>query len=122
MQKKEFQNTLRSCPFCGGEATLYDYEESRDIYDKETLGYVDTEYFTKYGVDCEFCGCIVADRNSETEAIEAWNTRKPMDKIVEQLEKISPEPKAECYALENEYTAALEMHYKCVEIVKGGAE
>jgi Lar family restriction alleviation protein len=66
---------LKPCPFCGGEATLYDYEESRDIYDKETLGYVDTEYFTKYGVDCEFCGCIVADRNSETEAIEAWNRR-----------------------------------------------
>ena len=66
---------LKPCPFCGGEAEVYDYESKHDIYDPDTLGYVDTEYYTKYGVGCVLCGCIVADRNSETEAIEAWNRR-----------------------------------------------
>lgn len=109
---------LKPCPFCGGEATLYDYEESRDIYDKETLGYVDTEYFTKYGVDCEFCGCIVADRNSETEAIEAWNTRKPIDEVVEQLEECSVNYCKEYGYAEDENVLYLP---DAIEIVKGGA-
>ena len=104
MQKKEFQNTLRSCPFCGGRA-----EKEWGIS-------------SIFWIKCTGCGVEGSQYGSLEEAIKAWNTRKPMDKIVEQLEKISPEPKAECYALENEYTAALEMHYKCVEIVKDGAE
>jgi Lar family restriction alleviation protein len=115
---------LKPCPFCGGEATLYDYEESRDIYDKETLGYVDTEYFTKYGVDCEFCGCIVADRNSEAEAIEAWNTRKPIDNIVEQLEKSSwwtPPTYDEDGYCNDDSEDVVELD-TAIEIVKGGGD
>ena len=41
---------LLPCPFCGGEADTYEYEAERNIYNPSTLGYVDTEYYTKYGV------------------------------------------------------------------------
>lgn len=41
------------------------------------------------------------------------------DRIVEQLEKISPEPNPKIYTLEDEYTAAFEMYEKCIAIVKG---
>lgn len=58
---------LKPCPFCGGEA--------------------DTEWHHGYyGVRCESCYAeVTADGMNDT--IEAWNTRKPMDRIVEQLEK-----------------------------------
>lgn len=71
MKKEE----LLPCPFCSGEAEVYNYEGEHDIYDPDTLGYVDTEYYTKYGCGCSDCGCIVAEKMSEEEAIKAWNTR-----------------------------------------------
>ena len=53
---------LKKCPFCGSEAELYSYEAEREIYDSDTLGYVDTEYFTKYGVSCTGCNCLIGKR------------------------------------------------------------
>lgn len=72
-------NELKPCPFCGGDAKTYDYEGKRDIYDPDTLGYVDAEYFTRWGCGCEVCGAMVHEKRSEAEAIEAWNTRAERD-------------------------------------------
>ena len=52
--------TLKPCPFCGGEAKPY-------------------KYFRKYLIECEDCkeyghGAYVA-ASTEAEAIEAWNSR-----------------------------------------------
>ena len=66
---------LKPCPFCGGEADTYDYVAVRDIYDAGTLGYVDTEVYTKYGCGCHVCGAMVAEQMSKEKAIEAWNRR-----------------------------------------------
>ena len=71
---------LLPCPFCGGEADTYDYEAERNIYDPITLGYVDTETYTKYGVGCLECGAIIAEQMSEEKAIEKWNTRTPKER------------------------------------------
>ena len=71
---------LLPCPFCGGEADTYEYEAERNIYDPSTLGYVDTEYYTKYGVGCPECGCIVAEQTSIEKAITTWNTRTPKER------------------------------------------
>lgn len=60
---------LRECPFCGGEAFEY--------YSGSQLEFCE--------VVCKECGCR-SKRNTEAEAIAAWNNRKPMDRIVEQLE------------------------------------
>ena len=71
---------LLPCPFCGGEADTYDYEAERNIYDPITLGYVDTETYTKYGVGCTVCGAMVAEQMSIEKAINLWNTRTPKER------------------------------------------
>lgn len=75
MGRWKAMSELKPCPFCGGEAELFSYEDEQVIYDSTTLGYVDTEYFTKYGCGCTLCGCIIAEMMSEERAVEAWNRR-----------------------------------------------
>lgn len=74
MQNKELKNTsLRECPFCGGE----------------NVGVFEHKYFYKsylYTVNCFDCHFGLKLVETEEEAITAWNTRKPIDRIVEQLE------------------------------------
>ena len=53
------ENELKQCPFCGGVAKLYGSSK-----------------ITGTG----FCETVA-------DAIEKWNTRKPIEKIVEQLEE-----------------------------------
>ena len=55
---------LKSCPFCGGEAKVYNGQ-----------------------VVCTKCWSGSACEDTTEKAIEIWNTRKPMDRIVEQLEE-----------------------------------
>jgi Lar family restriction alleviation protein len=58
---------LLPCPFCGGEAI------------SDSCG--------NHWVRCTFCGARGSVGNTRKEAIEQWNTRKPMDRIVEQLKE-----------------------------------
>lgn len=70
---------LLPCPFCGGEIKL------------------DEDDF--YMFCCDTCGAGItfaheledgtAEDCTKEESIESWNTRKPMERIVEQLEDIS---------------------------------
>lgn len=57
---------IKKCPFCGGEA--------------EVCGY--------YFIQCTKCGSSTLTHTNREEAIKAWNTRKPMERIVERLGKI----------------------------------
>lgn len=66
---------LKRCPFCGGEAKIC------DGYIEEFLK---TEYM-KY-VQCNYCKASTKLYFTEKEAIKAWNTRKPMERILERLE------------------------------------
>ena len=63
---------LKSCPFCGGEAEVIKRE---------------SEYPYVHGVWCKGCRCRTSFEKSREEAIEAWNTRRPMERIVEQLKE-----------------------------------
>ena len=66
------ERTLLHCPFCGNEAEL-----KTDCHDD--LG-------IRYWVSCKECGSIQSHSSSKESVIKAWNTRKPIDKIVEPLE------------------------------------
>lgn len=64
---------IESCPFCGGEVKIYD-----EPVDAKT---------TTYHFVCDNCDMTAYfDYLNKEESIEAWNTRKPMPKIIEQLE------------------------------------
>lgn len=71
---------LKKCPFCGGEAE----------YDKKTKFDHHGDMYTNHLVWCPYpvggCGVRVYAK-SKSEAIKRWNTRKPIDDIVQRLEK-----------------------------------
>lgn len=110
--KQDFNKTLLPCPFCPkGQARL------------QRRGH-------GYYVICKSCGCRTplfqyqydSREKLREQAITTWNTRKPMDDIVERLEK-------ECLIANAEYydscsVASLGEMYgysQAVKIVKGGA-
>lgn len=64
---------LKKCPFCGGEASLCNCAVMQN--DK-----------WMWSIECAKCGVII-DRENKNDVIEAWNTRKPMEKIIEQIEE-----------------------------------
>lgn len=86
---------LKRCPFCGGEAEL--------IKRKSNFPYI-------HGVWCIGCKCRTSFEKSEEIAIEKWNNRKPVDDVLERLEKkIKP--------LHNpNWNAAIE---ESIQIIKG---
>ena len=61
---------LLPCPFCGGEAILHHN------------GLTEKDHVT-----CLDCYCRTKDSITKEEAIKQWNTRKPMERIVERLEE-----------------------------------
>lgn len=62
---------LLPCPFCGGEAKL----ESNGQY--AVVGCMNS--------NCQGYACCYK-YDSKKEAIEHWNTRKPMERIIERIE------------------------------------
>ena len=74
---------LLPCPFCNGEAEL------------QQFGSIIPYYF----ISCKECGCRQAESISKEAVLNAWNTRKPMERIVEQLEEkleLAEKQKEEC--------------------------
>lgn len=62
---------LKNCPFCGGEA----------------------RFSTEDGnwINCKSCGAETDYFEQREEAVNAWNTRVPMQKIVKRLETLQEE-------------------------------
>lgn len=56
---------LLLCPFCGGEAELYEQKHR--------------EYPSTYYVRCKGCRCKTIESMGVDIVIEAWNKRQPMD-------------------------------------------
>ena len=75
---KEKTNSLLNCPFCGGEARFFQMGITKNI----RLGYI----------KCTECGLRLEQENcTEDFATAQWNTRKPMERIVERLEEQAEE-------------------------------
>lgn len=73
---------LRRCPFCGGEA---------EIREEVDTSFMDGVAFVAYKVVCSKCWASPLPNNyygDKQEAIELWNRREPIDKIVEQLKTV----------------------------------
>ena len=66
---------LRKCPFCGGKAKVCD----------------DIEYTVGgYWVECKDCHIQTPSKIKGKEAvINYWNTRKPMEAVVAELEELA---------------------------------
>lgn len=59
---------LKRCPFCGGRVAM-----NQDDYG--------------YYVSCSEEGCVVMTNSyAEKEAVEKWNTRKPLERVIKRLE------------------------------------
>lgn len=63
---------LKPCPFCGGEAETENHHN---------------RYTDWWEVKCTDCNASLNERYEyEFEAVDAWNTRKPMEAVVAELE------------------------------------
>ena len=66
---------LKNCPYCGGEAELYRTKHIPNGFDY-------TPRCKKSGC----CGRLTKKYGCKDTAVDFWNTRVPMQKIVERLE------------------------------------
>ena len=73
------EKKLLTCPLCGEEAELK----------KEPIG--KGEFLHWVSCSDESCASMGRLHTTEQGAIEQWNTRKPMEKIVERLEEKAKE-------------------------------
>ena len=69
------EKKIKKCPFCGGEA-------------KKTVIHEDILHVKYWGIRCTVCGCKTSGWQDVNKAIEAWNTRKPMENMVNKLDKM----------------------------------
>lgn len=74
-------NELKCCPFCGGEAEVaYSNDNHKQPYIRCKFGVTENP-------KCPASNMYQWQFRSLDEAIKAWNTRTPMDNIVEKLEE-----------------------------------
>ena len=95
---------LKKCPFCGGEAEV-------------------RPFLHQYVIGCTQCSGAMMPFNTKEEVIEAWNTRKPMELIVEKLEEEKKKARKGCESPIStlDRIAHVNMHntyMKAIEIVK----
>lgn len=72
------ETKLLSCPFCGGEAV------TAEMYNTKLKKLFPI-------VKCLDCECRTPMTETFEEAIAVWNTRKPMERILERLEEKAKE-------------------------------
>lgn len=81
-------NQLKMCPFCGGEA-IYEIDEKDEIVDKIPALFCN---WCKFTFTVENNSPYMEDEKTyeylKEKTIRAWNTRKPMERIVERLEEM----------------------------------
>ena len=115
---------LLPCPFCGGEVEYWSCDRLIQIeckvckYHRLFNGLISNK---KTDVPVVYKGGIVSDtefynRYATEEAIASWNTRKPMEWIVEHLE----EKKWDIHDWRDKWRN--EIIGECIDVVKGGVD
>jgi len=97
---------LLPCPFCGGEA------HKRIAFPCDPDGLE----MNLHIVGCKTCDIEFSWLWDEEVAIELWNTRKPMDRIVEELEQAES---VKCYGSRNSGNYMIPLA-DAIKIVKAG--
>lgn len=104
---------LMKCPFCGGEAETENHHN---------------RYTDWWEVKCTDCNASLNERYEyEFEAVAAWNTRKPMEDVVAELENKELESSSAqteaiigmCGASANYYCGEKDAYAKAISIVRG---
>ena len=107
---------LLPCPFCGGEAII----QVISSHTHEITKWL-PDYNGEAIVECK-CGCSIM-RDTEEEAIKAWNTRKPIENIVKELEEWSFETEIVIPGISDGYDDTATRQIICtrnaIDIVKG---
>ena len=117
MQNSELEkksNRLLSCPFCRGEAKTYPSIHTRDGERMEVW------YAMCTGCKINYPQAYDTYATTEEEAIKYWNTRKPMERIVEQLEEAKGTVFIDGKPMYNE-DDFIDID-KAIDIVKGGVD
>ena len=99
---------LLSCPFCGGEAKICDEDFLKGRF----------VYCTECGIQTQ----LYVTGNTIEKAVSDWNTRKPMERIVERLEEKIVKPSYDCvygYSMDNVRNA---IYQKAIDIVRAGGK
>lgn len=116
---------LKLCPFCGGEAELK--------YARQKLPF--SEEINSFVVTCKNCGCSTPyfsemniyyskdykekEKELKEKTIKTWNTRKPMERILERLEGEAEEQhKLFAIAFNPEDRGGFDAYNAAIEIVK----
>lgn len=99
---------LKRCPFCGEKAEIKQKYTKHD--DVLKMG---------FKIKCTICLVETTVFIEKEEAIKAWNTRKPMERIVERLEE-SKENNYRCSDSPNYLDGGYEVMNEAIEIVKEG--
>ena len=86
---------LSPCPFCGGKAKFATVNHK--------------------WIECTMCEMETPYRESKEELVALWNTRKPIEDMVEQLDKA-------CFSPEGDYPGFVIDAEQAVDIVRGGRE
>ena len=100
-QNKE---TLKPCPFCGGEAMLTN-QLAADQYGHKL-----------WNVICVKCDNGTMGYWDKKHVVDKWNTRKPVEEVVEQIEKEADK----YYTTSNSDQCVRHGMKKAIEIIKEG--
>lgn len=120
MSDKTSDKRLLPCPFCGGEVRLMYYDVEGDgspscINSEEELE-ASPAFVHCYNCDTDF----MHHSDIARDVLVMWNTRKPMDKIVERLEEEAEEcRKYWCEFDDVDSFGGMHAYLKAIEIVKG---
>lgn len=96
---------LKPCPFCGGRADWWETES-------------DTHRFQ---IVCVECCCGTDECVTEEVALKRWNTRKPMEAVVEKLENLPRYRWGMTLMTAKDYVKVADLN-KTISIVRNGGK